>query len=282
MTMYVVFTRDSIPQVVKSMFPLRETEFIQKVKNDPVDSQEYEWWEDLLKNTEMVKYQYKPGKWWYDPKLFEITKLIEENFEDIRTEALEVVAKQKQAMIDWPEKFLYKDGWQVLGMYAFSNKLEKNCVLCPKTTAVLEKIDGLETAIFSCLDPRAHIKPHIGYYQYSEKILRMHMGLQVPKGCVLKVNGEERCWEEGKCLVFDDTFRHEAWNPSHDTVRIVLMLDVEFLGVPEDRNPEFYAKSKKQEEKYGSDALISNDLLQVISKYIDNPAKVQERPKVYD
>jgi hypothetical protein len=30
----------------------------------------------------------------------------------------------------------------------------------------------------------------IGYYQYSEKILRCHLGLFVPPDCAIKVNGE--------------------------------------------------------------------------------------------
>lgn len=32
--------------------------------------------------------------------------------------------------------------------------------------------------------------------------------------------------EEGKCLVFDDSFEHEAWNDDSDHSRIVLIVDV--------------------------------------------------------
>jgi ornithine lipid ester-linked acyl 2-hydroxylase len=32
-------------------------------------------------------------------------------------------------------------------------------------------------------------------------------------------------WEEGRCVVFDDTYRHEVWNDS-DEVRAVLLIDV--------------------------------------------------------
>ena len=52
--------------------------------------------------------------------------------------------------------------------------------------------------MFSRLKPRCHIKPHVGYYSYSEKILRVHMGLIVPDGCTLMVNGVQKQWEEGK------------------------------------------------------------------------------------
>jgi beta-hydroxylase len=38
------------------------------------------------------------------------------------------------------------------------------------------------------------------------------------------VANEVRLWKEGKCLVFDDTSEHEAWNLS-DRHRDVLLLD---------------------------------------------------------
>jgi aspartyl/asparaginyl beta-hydroxylase (cupin superfamily) len=32
-------------------------------------------------------------------------------------------------------------------------------------------------------------------------------------------------WEEGKCIVFDDTFEHEVWNRT-DEERLVLLIDL--------------------------------------------------------
>ena len=49
----------------------------------------------------------------------------------------------------------------------------------------------------------------------------------VPEGqCRLRVAGETRVVEEGRCLVFDDSFEHEAWNDDPSATRIVLILDV--------------------------------------------------------
>ncbi len=36
----------------------------------------------------------------------------------------------------------------------------------------------------------------------------------MPPRCALRVANEVRAWKEGKCLVFDDTSEHEAWNLS--------------------------------------------------------------------
>jgi len=38
------------------------------------------------------------------------------------------------------------------------------------------------------------------------------------------VGGEIHAWETGRCVTFDDTFEHEAWNHSNET-RVVLIMD---------------------------------------------------------
>ena len=39
------------------------------------------------------------------------------------------------------------------------------------------------------------------------------------------VMGEVKEWEEGKVMIFDDTFTHEAWNRSNEK-RLVLNIDI--------------------------------------------------------
>jgi aspartyl/asparaginyl beta-hydroxylase (cupin superfamily) len=48
----------------------------------------------------------------------------------------------------------------------------------------------------------------------------------VPEGdCAIRVGHETRRWEEGRCLIFDDHFEHEAWNHTQEE-RIVLIVDL--------------------------------------------------------
>ncbi len=47
----------------------------------------------------------------------------------------------------------------------------------------------------------------------------------MPRDCALNVGGEIHVWQEGKVVVFDDTYEHEAWNRSEDT-RVVLIFDL--------------------------------------------------------
>ena len=102
-----------------------------------------------------------------------------------------------------------------------AKKLVNNCQLCPETTKLVEQIPGMTTAGFSSLAPDTHILPHTGY---SKTVLRCHLGLIVPQGCTLRVGDEKRQWQEGKCLIFDDTVNHEAWNPTEQT-RVILLID---------------------------------------------------------
>jgi aspartyl/asparaginyl beta-hydroxylase (cupin superfamily) len=56
--------------------------------------------------------------------------------------------------------------------------------------------------------------------------VRCHLGIKVPAGdCAIRVADETRRWDEGRCLVFDDYFEHEAWNRTAAD-RIVLIVDL--------------------------------------------------------
>ena len=155
------------------------------------------------------------------PEDYAYVSLLEAQWQKVQAEALRL---DLDHFTNWPEKFLYDSGWRVFGLYGFGRKLERNCELCPETTALIEQIDGLVTAGFSKLEPRTHIRPHCGY---TNQVLRCHLPLKVPAlgRCELRVGHDVRAWQLGHCLVFDDTTEHEAWNDTEED-RIVLLMDV--------------------------------------------------------
>jgi ornithine lipid ester-linked acyl 2-hydroxylase len=114
-----------------------------------------------------------------------------------------------------------RQGWDIFGLYAFGVKVSHNCHLCPETTKLVERIPNLMTAGFSALASGTHIAPHNGH---PDGVLRCHLGLIVPQDCGIRVGEEIQVWQEGKCLVFNDTVEHEAWNKG-DRTRVVLLLD---------------------------------------------------------
>lgn len=119
---------------------------------------------------------------------------------------------------DWSSFHLYKGG----------RRVDDNCEQCPRTTAILERmplsrIQGhAPEAFFSILGPGAHIPPHFGISNFK---LTLHLPLIVPGDCAIRAGDETREWREGECLIFDDSFEHEAWNRSECT-RVVLITDI--------------------------------------------------------
>jgi len=153
-----------------------------------------------------------------DTSEFPFTALLESRWTVIRHEFRQLAPQQ---LMPWPETDLYDGAWDVFGLWALGKRLEENCRLCPETASTVESIAGITTAGFSRLAPGTRIVPHCGY---TNTVWRCHLGLIVPADCGLRVGEETRHWQEGKCLVFDDTLMHGAWNDSR-LPRIVLLVD---------------------------------------------------------
>lgn len=116
--------------------------------------------------------------------------------------------------------------WKTFFLHAYGHKAEENCVRCPEATRIVETIPGMKTAMFSIFRPGTQVKPHRGPYK---GLLRYHLALKVPaeaEKCGIRVGGEVAHWQEGKSLVFDDVYEHDAWNDS-DEIRVVLFVDFE-------------------------------------------------------
>ncbi len=117
------------------------------------------------------------------------------------------------------------DGWKTYFFFAYGFRSEANCARCPRTAALLDSIPGLTTAFFSILSPGKHIGEHRGPWR---GVLRYHLALKVPEPeyeTGITVGGETAHWEEGRSLLFDDGYEHQAWNDT-DGVRVVLFVDV--------------------------------------------------------
>jgi aspartyl/asparaginyl beta-hydroxylase (cupin superfamily) len=115
--------------------------------------------------------------------------------------------------------------WKVFAFSAFGMRSELNCAQCPETARLLAGIPNLELAFFSVLEPGAHLTAHRGSYK---GLVRAHLGLIVPEpraSVRMQVGKAMVHWEEGRCVVFDDTYRHEVWNDT-DGVRVVLLIDI--------------------------------------------------------
>jgi ornithine lipid ester-linked acyl 2-hydroxylase len=114
--------------------------------------------------------------------------------------------------------------WRTFFLYGYGYEAEENCRRCPETARLLRTIPGMRSGFFSILGAGKRIPAHRGAWK---GLLRYHLGLLVPDppdACGIRVGGEQAHWEEGRSLVFDDTFRHEAWNETGRD-RVVLFVD---------------------------------------------------------
>jgi aspartyl/asparaginyl beta-hydroxylase (cupin superfamily) len=161
---------------------------------------------------------------WFDPAQFPITEALEENCARI---ADEVRLLRPQMFHREAEALPRRGDWDVLMLYERGRRNDENCEALPTATRIVEEFETLRTLsgliYVSRLSPGTHIAPHRGPTNIR---LRCHLPLEVPEGeCGIRVGDITRRWEPGRCLVFDDYYRHEAWNEA-DTPRIVLILDL--------------------------------------------------------
>lgn len=161
----------------------------------------------------------------HDAARFPVTSALEAAFDAVRGE-IEALAGRDYA----PElegHLMDRGAWDVFNFYERGRRNEGNCTRCPTIARIIDGYDTLRTSAgvhyASRLSPGAHIRTHRGPTNIR---MRCHLGIQIPAGdCAIRVGDDTRHWQAGKCLVFDDSLEHEAWNHT-DQPRIVLIVDV--------------------------------------------------------
>ena len=167
----------------------------------------------------------------FDAGIFPQLRELEANWRDIVAELQQVLRFRDQIprfQDVSPDQYRISKGdqWKTFFLFGFGFRSNVNARLCPKTMTLLKSLPGLQTAFFSILAPGTHIPRHKGV---SKNLVNCHLGLIVPKNweaCYLECGGVRCLWQEGKFIVFDDTYPHEVHNLT-DEERVVLMLQLE-------------------------------------------------------
>lgn len=186
----------------------------------------------LIKRIERVltRYSEVPDTPFLAPAQFPWVSGLEARWGEVRAE-LERVLQRPEILPNFQDisrdqvNITQDDHWKTFFLYGYGYRMDGNCDLCPETTRLVESIPGMYTAFFSVLSPGKRIPLHRGPYK---GLLRCHLGLIVPgpqERCWIEVGGERGHWQEGQCMVFDDTYKHQVHNDTLGT-RVVLFLDV--------------------------------------------------------
>ncbi|XP_034523998.1 aspartyl/asparaginyl beta-hydroxylase isoform X3 [Ailuropoda melanoleuca] len=183
-------------------------------------------WQRSLYNVQGLKAQ----PWW-TPKetgYTELVKSLERNWKLIRDEGLAVLDKTKGLFLPEDENLREKGDWSQFTLWQQGRKNENACKGAPKTCSLLDKFPETTGCRrgqikYSIMHPGTHVWPHTGPTNCR---LRMHLGLVIPKeGCKIRCANETKTWEEGKVLIFDDSFEHEVWQDAV-SFRLIFIVDV--------------------------------------------------------
>jgi aspartate beta-hydroxylase len=169
------------------------------------------------------------AKPWHDKEKFPMCAKLEQSWEVIRDEMkcaldnrcgfqqflLKGIDQQKALEAGVPRE------WKALYLKEHTEEFPENRAMCPETVRIIADEPRVANYVyFSALDPGGHIGPHYATYNWTFNI---HLGLIIPDNCEELVKDEARRWEEGKCLIFDASFKHEAWNRGDSTMFILLI-----------------------------------------------------------
>lgn len=165
----------------------------------------------------------------YDNSTFPWVAALEGEWRAIRAE-LDTVLRRRDELPAFHEiatdvRTISADAsWKTFLLAGYGVRSDQAARLCPETWRIVQQIPGLKTAMFSIFEPGKHLPAHRGPYN---GVLRLHLGLIVPDESDrigIRVENTVCHWEEGRALVFDDAYEHEAWNHS-EAVRVILFVD---------------------------------------------------------
>ena len=160
---------------------------------------------------------------WYDPATIPAARELELAAPQIGAEFRQLDPRE---FAPENEPIARRGAWDVLMLYERGRRHDDRCRRVPAVTEIVERhrtvrsLAGL--VYFSRLAPHSRVAPHRGP---TNMRVRIHLGIDIPPNCGLRVGETSATWQAGKCLVFDDSFPHEVWNES-DRERIVLVVDL--------------------------------------------------------
>ena len=120
------------------------------------------------------------------------------------------------------------DGWKSVFLSRDGRWFPETALRCRATVELFDRLPWFPGDImFSVLAPGVRIPAHYGLDNLH---VTLHIPIEVHGDCGLVVDGETRPVIDGEILIFDDTYRHGAWNLA-DRPRVHLVADIWHPGL---------------------------------------------------
>lgn len=169
---------------------------------------------------------------WYDTKDYPFIAKLEAGYGDIKAELLYNLENRKEIFTGETENLHIGGEWTEVRLKSSGYGYTEHADYFDNTMKHIQGCGQDFTSIkFSAIQPGTHIRTHTGP---SNERLRLHLTLIHDGGAQIRVGKDWHSWEEGKIIMFDDSWEHEVIHTGH-TIRIVLILDIWHPELPEEK-----------------------------------------------
>ena len=172
------------------------------------------------------------SKPWYNTKEYPFIAKLEAGYKDIKSELLYNMKNRLHLFTGEIENLHVGGEWTELRLKSSGYGFTEYTKYFEKTMKHIRQCGQEFTSIkFSAIKPGTHIRTHTGP---SNERLRLHLTLIHSGGAKIRVGKDWHTWEEGKMIMFDDSWEHEVIHSGLE-IRVVLIMDIWHPELPEEK-----------------------------------------------
>lgn len=189
-------------------------------------------WENSLQRPVSRYVKGLTAKPWHNTMEYAFISRLEEGFTDIRNELIYNMEERPRIFTEETENLHVGGDWTELRLKSSGYGFTKHTQYFEKTMTHIRQCGQDFTSIkFSAIQPGTHIRTHTGP---SNERLRLHLTLLHSGGAKIRVGEDWHTWEEGKMIMFDDSWEHEVIH-SGTKIRVVLIMDIWHPELPPEK-----------------------------------------------
>ncbi len=145
-------------------------------------------------------------------------QLLESRWRDIHAEYLAIADREGPPL---NPAHVRAGRWGTFDLMAMRRRDDTNAPQCPVTMQTVNELPLMDRVTFSSFAPGTELRPHFGPTNIG---LRHQLCLEGAAGAQIRVGGEWRSWQDGLCLVIDDSFEHDVAHAG-ERRRVALLVD---------------------------------------------------------